>query len=185
MNKLLSGAAVCLTASYWIKKHFPPEEMPHSQPTPGNKILGYMGCPQSKIEDVCKRKRLLFYAPQPDIAQNYALCKTSWISRITGKDRPVVLQLEIEKEHNIQENELWRDPNLSKQFVSPIPIPISMWPALPPKTQEKYDIKVRVHHVVNCKMQQKGGFTCRALHTLSQKINNRFYAHALSHKEKK
>ena len=156
----------------WSEQNFPAKKAPVLAAQPGYKIFGYMGCPSDKVEAIRKKQRFLFFADTVDIPQTYALSRTSWWSQLRGENQPVVVQLEIREDADINEEDMWNDPKLSQQTVSILPQFISCWPAIPPNIQEKCDLQVRVHHVVTCNVQQLGGGKCRAIQALMQRVKD-------------
>lgn len=154
--------------SHLAEIYYPPDKIASLPPEPGNQIFGYMGCPESKIEAIKKRERLLFFTDGLEVPQRYALARTSLWDRLCGKDRPVVLQLEIAQNDEINPSEYWRDSALTHP-ISIVPHHVSFYPALSPQTQRRHNLQVRVHHVVTCRVLQQGGALCRAFNAWRKK----------------
>jgi hypothetical protein len=139
----------------WCEKNFPPDPVPELPPRPGYLIHGYMGCPRSSVEAIRRQERLLFFSKTVDVPQQYALGRTAF------RGQPVVLQ--IETRGAIRDDELWHDREPTSVRPIQMTLPLSLHPAIPPEVQKKYDLQVRVHHVVNCSLRQQGGGLCRGV----------------------
>ncbi len=155
----------------WAEKEFPPGEIPELPPQPGYKVFGHMGCPEGSVEAIQEKARNLFFSKHGvAIPQFYALSRTSWLSRIIGKDRPVVVQIEILKDQEIKDADLWEDRQLKNPPPPMVTTPISYWPAIPPEIQKKAGLEVRVHHVVTSSVYQRGGHWQRAFARFSENL---------------
>ncbi|MCF7852101.1 MAG: hypothetical protein K9M07_02540 [Simkaniaceae bacterium] len=150
-------------ASSWAEAHFPPHPIPPLPPMEGHLVYGYMGCPKSKVREVQKCDRHLFFAADPITPQIYALSRTNILDWILGRDEPVVLQIEIPEGKSIKDMELWRDPRLSLSCAPPSDTFVSYHPAIPSDIQKKNDVKFRVHHIVGSKNRVEGGGIYRCI----------------------
>ena len=172
---LLSAWGMGLLASIGINPlpklddRFPAHELPSLEPRPGYKIAGYMGCPLSSKKAIEKMERRLFFAEDPSAAQRYAIWRTPFI----GEDVPVVLQIEIREDDEITREDLWRDPHLNASMLSPVPVQVDYWPAIPPEVQKRVDLHVRVHHVVTCELRQADGGLCRGAKSYRKLLKDR------------
>jgi hypothetical protein len=152
---------------------YPPIKPRDLPPLEGYKIVGYMGCSESKIVAVQKKEKNLFFCTSYETPQSYALSRTSFWARFNG-DNPVVLQIEIPIEKNIDDKELWRDPNLNRAVPSVVPIHISLYPAIPPEIQKRRELVLRVHHFVTIENKVVGGAICRAFYQQYIDFKNKF-----------
>ncbi len=172
--KLVGWLLISERMMEWAKTHYPPQTPEELPPTPGYKVFGFMGCQQSRVQAVSELSRNLFFANDIEVPQLYALRRTSMFSRMTGADHPVVLQIEIEKNSHIEPSELWRDTSLTRPITPQLSSFVSYWPAIPPEVQKRCGLKVRVHHVVSCSVQQQGGYLCRAIHDIWEKCIHKY-----------
>lgn len=157
------------TFDHFLKNEFPPSQLPSPLPLPGYKIFGYMGCPLSKVEAINRLQRNLFFSDDIIAPQSFALRRTSYIERLKGTDKPVVVQIEIREDTFIKPEDLEKDPSLKSLSYVPRNS-IHLWPWISPATQKRCDLQVRVHHEVTADVIQNGGHWYRGINYLFKKL---------------